>query len=212
VKVLSEFVQVLFVCVDVFMFVTNTQKKLRKPKKYIHTYSLSHSLTHTYENPRHSRYFLFPTGVAYILSFTHTHTLFTKMYFTHTHTHTHTHHSPTCILSSQVLQALVDKYVGKILEFKKNNVSEMLRLSPLACVVSLTKLFDAVATKSNGVIPGTESFNKLMDMWFTYSVAWSLGAGADEAGRKRLDAYIREIDAQLPGKMTVYDYYVDHQR
>ena len=108
------------------------------------------------------------------------------------------------------LQALVDKYVGKVLEFKHGNVTEMLPLSPLACVVSLCKLFDAVATKANGVVPGTEGFAKLLDMWFTYSVAWSLGGGADEAGRKKLDAYIREIDAQLPGKMTVYDYYIDH--
>ena len=112
---------------------------------------------------------------------------------------------------TQTLQTLVDKFIGRVLEFKKLNVSEMLPLSPLSSVISLTKLFDTVATKT-GLVAGADGVLKIIEMWFTYSVAWSLGAAADESGRKKLDSFIREIDAGIPGKMTVYDYYVDFQK
>ena len=31
----------------------------------------------------------------------------------------------------------------------------------------------------------------------------------DEASRKKLDTLIRELESGIPGKMTIYDYYVD---
>jgi len=108
-----------------------------------------------------------------------------------------------------VISGLVDNFVEKFLEFKRLNVNEMLPLSPCACVASMCILFDALATPQNGVKPGDENCSKFIEMWFIYCIAWSLGGGADEAGRKKLDQYIRELDAQLPGKGTMYDFYVD---
>ena len=84
--------------------------------------------------------------------------------------------------------------------------SEILTISGVA---SFCKLYDAVATPQNGVKFGDENCNKFIEMWFMYSVAWSLGGAADEAGRKKLDQYIRELDAQLPAKGTLYDFFVD---
>ena len=111
-----------------------------------------------------------------------------------------------------VITGLVDKFVEKFLEFKRLNVNEMLPLSPCSCVASMCILFDNLATPQNGVKLGDENCNKFVEMWFIYCIAWSLGGGADEVGRKKLDQYIREIDAQLPGKGTMYDFYVDVQK
>ncbi|EKX36467.1 hypothetical protein GUITHDRAFT_97557 [Guillardia theta CCMP2712] len=108
-----------------------------------------------------------------------------------------------------LISNLIDKYIDKILENKKHNVTELIPLSPLNTVISLTKLFDALSTKANGIVPGSDTLAKMTEMWFIYCLAWSLGAGADENGRRKLDVCIREIDAQLPGKNTVYDYFVD---
>lgn len=108
-----------------------------------------------------------------------------------------------------ILTGLVDKFFEKFLEFKRLNVNEMLPLSPCACIVSFCKLYDALATQQNGVKLGDENCSKFIEMWFMYCLAWSLGGGADEPGRKKLDQYIREIDAQLPAKGIMYDFYVD---
>jgi len=110
------------------------------------------------------------------------------------------------------LQALVEKYVARFLEFKRVNCTEMTPTSQLSCVISMCKLFDALATEKNGIVPSSENFSKLMEMWFMYCVAWTLGGGVDEASRKKLDGLIREIESGLPGKLTIYDYFVDVQK
>lgn len=38
---------------------------------------------------------------------------------------------------------------------------------------------------------------------------WSLCAGVNEAGRRKVDTYIRELEGVFPLKDTVYEYYVD---
>ena len=116
-----------------------------------------------------------------------------------------------------VLTGMVDKYFEKFQEFKRLNVKEMLPLSPCSCVVSFCKLYDALATPQNGVKLDEnnkldENCSKFVEMWFLYCLAWSLGGGADEDGRKKLDQYIREIEAQLPAKGTMYDFFVDVQK
>ena len=111
--------------------------------------------------------------------------------------------------SVPILASLIEKFFAKFLEFKRLNVNEMLPLSQCSCIASFCKLYDAVATPQNGVKFGDENCNKFIEMWFMYSVAWSLGGAADEAGRKKLDQYIRELDAQLPAKGTLYDFFVD---
>lgn len=53
---------------------------------------------------------------------------------------------------SDELRRLFDKYVVKIQEFKKvSKVKELVPISELSGVRSLTRLFDVFATKRNGV-------------------------------------------------------------
>ena len=49
------------------------------------------------------------------------------------------------------LRQLFEKYMTKITEFKKANCNELVPIAELNGVVSLTRLFDALATQSNGV-------------------------------------------------------------
>ena len=46
---------------------------------------------------------------------------------------------------------MFEKYLVKVLEFKKKNCVELVAVAELNGVISLTKLFDALATVKNGV-------------------------------------------------------------
>ena len=54
-----------------------------------------------------------------------------------------------------------------------------------------------------------ETFETMVEQWFLFSVIWSLCAGVDEDGRKKMDSFIREMEGQFPPKDSVYEYYVD---
>ena len=55
------------------------------------------------------------------------------------------------------LRQLFEKYMTKITEFKKANCNELVPIAELNGVVSLTRLFDALATQSNGVSQSLKS-------------------------------------------------------
>jgi len=81
------------------------------------------------------------------------------------------------------LKSLIDKYIKPILE---NGIK------------SMCKLFDIFGTAENGVdARGEEYFARMTEMWFLFSVIWSIGASVDEDGRRRLDAYIRELEGMF---------------
>ena len=42
-----------------------------------------------------------------------------------------------------------------------------------------------------------------MEQWFLFSVIWSLCAGVDEEGRKKMDSFIREMEGQFPPKVHI---------
>jgi dynein heavy chain len=108
------------------------------------------------------------------------------------------------------LKTLVNKYIKPILNFKKLNCKELVPIAELNGIKSMCNIFDAFATKENGIDPqGEEFFSRMIEMWFLFCVIWSIGASVDEDGRKRLDAYIRELEGTFPNKDTVYEYYVD---
>lgn len=54
-----------------------------------------------------------------------------------------------------------------------------------------------------------ENCETMTEQWFLFCVVWSLCAGVDEDGRKKMDSFIREMEGQFPPKDTVYEYYVD---
>ncbi|VDQ15822.1 unnamed protein product [Trichobilharzia regenti] len=49
----------------------------------------------------------------------------------------------------------------------------------------------------------------MLEMTFQFCMIWSVACMVDEDGRKKVDAYIREIEGNFPNKDSVYEYYVD---
>uniref|UniRef100_H2ZI86 Dynein axonemal heavy chain 2 n=1 Tax=Ciona savignyi TaxID=51511 RepID=H2ZI86_CIOSA len=119
-----------------------------------------------------------------------------------------------------ILQDLIDKYLDKAFSFKKHNCIELVPLPELNGVRSLCNLFDTLATAENGVSvypniahqvnpSDSENFPRMVELWFLFSLIWSVGAAVDEDGRRKLDNFLRELEGSFPNKDTVYEYYVD---
>ncbi|KAJ3321161.1 Dynein heavy chain 2, axonemal [Blyttiomyces sp. JEL0837] len=51
----------------------------------------------------------------------------------------------------------------------------------------------------------------MIELWFLFSLIWSLGGSLTDESRKRFDMFLREIEGQFPSKDTVYEYVVDKQ-
>jgi len=58
-------------------------------------------------------------------------------------------------------------------------------------------------------ITDVDNFPKMVELWFMFSMIWSICCSVDEDGRKKIDAYLREIDGSFPNKDSVYEYYVE---
>lgn len=54
-----------------------------------------------------------------------------------------------------------------------------------------------------------DNFPKMIELWFLFSMIWSICCSVDEEGRKKIDAYLREIDGSFPNKDSIYEYYVE---
>uniref|UniRef100_G1NZY7 Dynein axonemal heavy chain 2 n=1 Tax=Myotis lucifugus TaxID=59463 RepID=G1NZY7_MYOLU len=108
------------------------------------------------------------------------------------------------------LQRMFEKFINKILAFKKDNCSEVVPLPEYSGIISLCKLYSALATPENGVNPADgENYIYMVELTFVFSMIWSVCASVDEEGRKKIDSYLREIEGSFPNKDTVYEYFVD---
>ncbi|KAK2862756.1 hypothetical protein Q5P01_002289 [Channa striata] len=108
------------------------------------------------------------------------------------------------------LKCLFEKYIECTLNFKKNNCKELITITDLNGVASLCHLYDSLATSSNGVnISDTENLGRIVELWFIFSLIWSICASVDEDGRKKIDNFLREMEGTFPIKDTVYEYFVD---
>jgi hypothetical protein len=68
----------------------------------------------------------------------------------------------------------------------------------LSCVRAFTRLFDALATPENGVSKEEgEAYPALIEMWFLFCMIWGIGGPLDEDGRKKFDAFMREMDTRF---------------
>lgn len=113
--------------------------------------------------------------------------------------------------SAEILKRLIERYVPQALEFKKG-CHELVYVSEASTVRSLATLFDCVAIKENGVSDDdTESYARMLELWFLFSVIWTVGGSMTEQSRKKFDMFLREIDGQFPSKDTVFEYCVDKQ-
>ncbi|MGH0155728.1 UNVERIFIED_CONTAM: hypothetical protein FKN15_029966 [Acipenser sinensis] len=105
---------------------------------------------------------------------------------------------------AEPLQRLFDKFIHKTMEFKKANCRELVPIAEFNGVVSLCKLYEALATLENGVNPSdSENYSRMVELWFTFSMIWSVCAAVDEDGRKKIDNFLREMEGTFPNKVRM---------
>lgn len=46
-----------------------------------------------------------------------------------------------------------------------------------------------------------DSLARMVELWFIFCMVWSICGSVDEDGRKKIDNYIREIEAHFPNKV-----------
>lgn len=46
-----------------------------------------------------------------------------------------------------------------------------------------------------------EHLGIMVELWFVFSLIWSICASVDEDGRKKIDNFLREMDCNFPGKV-----------
>eukprot|EP01105_Mastigella_eilhardi_P001895 TRINITY_DN122_c1_g4_i2.p1 TRINITY_DN122_c1_g4~~TRINITY_DN122_c1_g4_i2.p1 ORF type:complete len:4382 (+),score=1298.66 TRINITY_DN122_c1_g4_i2:875-14020(+) len=110
----------------------------------------------------------------------------------------------------ELLRGLFNKFVPPLLDFKARDCQELVPVTKMNSIISLCNLFDALATPENGVTPQDADFyHRMIELWFLFSLIWSVGASVTEESRKRVDMFLREIEGQFPRKDTVYEYFVD---
>ncbi|XP_037533396.1 dynein heavy chain 2, axonemal [Nematolebias whitei] len=108
------------------------------------------------------------------------------------------------------LKIFFEKYLESTLNFKRTNCKELIPTTELNGVTSLCRLYDSLATPSSGVNPSDkENLGRVVELWFVFSLIWSICASVDEDGRGKMDNFLREMEGTFPVKETVYEYYVD---
>ncbi|OQR95763.1 dynein heavy chain, partial [Thraustotheca clavata] len=106
----------------------------------------------------------------------------------------------------EVLKGLIEKYMTKLLTFRRTDVSELIPVTEFNCVKSFCNLYKVLATPENGVERGDAG---MVEKWFLFCLTWSVLGAANEEGRARFDTCLREIDTIFPPVKTVYEFYVD---
>jgi dynein heavy chain len=108
------------------------------------------------------------------------------------------------------LRRLTEKFMDRTLAFKKESCLELVPVHDLSAVRAFCNLFDAVATIENGVdSDDPEGYERMLELWYLFSIIWSLGASVTDESRKKFDMFLRELEGQFPSKDTVYEYSVD---
>ena len=109
------------------------------------------------------------------------------------------------------LNKLFEKFVDPTSEFIRKECKELVTCTVANKTITLCTLLQSLLIKNMPVfgMDKGEDYDKAINRWFLFCLLWSLGAAVDEAGRKKMDNFIREREGQFPPKDTVYEYYVD---
>ena len=108
------------------------------------------------------------------------------------------------------INSLLHKYLDAFIDFKHQQLHDLLPATDLNVVQSFCHLYETLATPENCVDPADEiHFDPMVEAWFWFCLVWSIGATLDEDSRKEADLWARELDSPFPTKDTIFDYYVD---
>ncbi|OHS94615.1 Dynein heavy chain family protein [Tritrichomonas foetus] len=111
------------------------------------------------------------------------------------------------------IQSLIHKYMDAFIDFKHQQLHDLLPATDLNVVQSFCHLYETLATPENCVDPADEiHFDVMVEAWFWFCLVWSVGASLDDDSRKEADLWVREIESPFPPKDTIFDYYVDTQK
>jgi dynein heavy chain len=108
-----------------------------------------------------------------------------------------------------ILKRLAEKYLPQLLEYRKTCI-QFVPIPESALIKTFCNLFESLATAENGVLPDDiDSYTRMLELWFLFSLIWSIGGNLTSESRKSFDSFLREIEGQFPSQDTVFEYYVD---
>lgn len=110
----------------------------------------------------------------------------------------------------EMLSDNVNKYIARVLEVKRVQCTELVKTSNSACIIAMTRLFDALCHNlSRGPEEDRESYRLFVEKWFVFCVIWSIGCTVDEESRKAIDFILREIESMFPHSFSVFEYFLN---
>ncbi|KPA83847.1 putative dynein heavy chain [Leptomonas pyrrhocoris] len=117
------------------------------------------------------------------------------------------------------LQSFIDNALARALEFKRAECADLITTTEFNTVRSFTTMLDALAnTEAAAVLPGGaryqaaqagENYLAQLRMMATFSLVWSVGGSLTADSRRKLDAFVREMDSSFPSTETVFEYFPD---
>ena len=125
-------------------------------------------------------------------------------------------------LEGELLSSYFNKYVPRLLRFKRKECRELVPMGDFHAVVSFCNLLQCIwaapdnglgaaayKTATDGGIPALAAYTLYTERWFVFALVWSIGAVCDEAGRKKFNEAMREAEPIFPPVGSIYDYFVD---
>ncbi|XQJ27193.1 dynein heavy chain, putative [Leishmania guyanensis] len=117
------------------------------------------------------------------------------------------------------LQTFVEEALTRALQFKRSECVDLIPTTEFNTVRSFTTMLDALAsTEAAPVMPGGaryqaaqagESYSAQLRMMAMFCLIWAVGGSLTADSRRKLDAFVREMDASFPSIETIFEYFPD---
>jgi len=112
-----------------------------------------------------------------------------------------------------VLEYFIEKYLDKILMFKKRQCFEPVPITDFSAIKTFVAIYDSIAFEPEANLKkyhaSETAFSRSLEKWFLFCLIWSVGGAVNETGRVLIDHRLREIDPQFMPLRVIYEYYID---